>query len=115
LATVAVAQQNPLVGTWRGQTIIFGYQAQVELVIMADGRYSQQTVVGTALVLHSGTYRLIPEQNILRFDITYINSDPSGAIRGETNYFQLQDPNTLLTWNVSCQTPDCIIYYQRLY
>ena len=62
------AQHHPLVGTWRSSVITQAGQQQVEVVIQANGTYSQQWRGRNILNTFTGRWRDMGN-GIVRFDI----------------------------------------------
>ena len=62
------AQHHPLVGTWRSSAITQAGEQQVEIVIQANGTYSQQWRGRNVLNTYTGRWRVM-DGGIVRFDI----------------------------------------------
>ena len=62
------AQHHPLVGTWRSSAITQAGEQQVEIVIQANGTYSQQWRGRNVLNTYTGRWRVM-DGGLVRFDI----------------------------------------------
>ncbi len=62
------AQHHPLVGTWRSSAVTQAGEQQVEIVIQANGTYSQQWRGRNILNTYTGRWRVM-DGGIVRFDI----------------------------------------------
>ncbi|MEK6643017.1 MAG: hypothetical protein AABZ08_03850 [Planctomycetota bacterium] len=113
-----------LLGTWRAQFVdpTFG-AGQVELIIMADGTFQQQTIYAAgALVTIFGTVRVLPDQAILRLDtqggVPQQACGPLGCTDilypGETHNYSLPNANNLTTHNINCAANACTYNYVRI-
>lgn len=102
-----------LVGGWRSDFFdpTFG-AASVELILMNNGRFQQQTIYQAgALVTIYGTFRVFPDQTLLRLDIERgepaQSCGPLGCTdilypAGESHAYSLLDNNTLVLQNINC-------------
>lgn len=107
-AMAAAAQENSLVGTWRGV-----YQGiTLTIVIQADGQYTQTAQSGTLMTEQSGPYQLSAPNTIV-FSVTnwsprtqqiyhptgtvggYYTSEPTAMPPGATDSYVFNGPNTL--------------------
>ena len=62
------AQHHPLVGTWRSSAITQAGEQQVEIVIQANGTYSQQWRGRNVLNTYTGRWQVL-DGGLVRFDI----------------------------------------------
>ena len=65
---ISQAQHHPLVGTWRSSAVTQAGPQQVEIVIMANGTYSQQWRGQNVLNTFTGAWRDIGK-SVYRFEI----------------------------------------------
>lgn len=119
-----MAQGNGIAGVWRSSFTDpnFG-PATAELVLQANGRFSQLTYYQAgAQVYLAGTYRF-PAQGVLRLDIHQaeprqycgpLGCNPIHYPDGETHYFRLADRNTLVLRLVICEQGLCQFTYRRV-
>ncbi|MBK9120227.1 MAG: hypothetical protein IPM18_11590 [Phycisphaerales bacterium] len=102
-----------LVGVWRAQFVdpLFG-PGQVELVLMANGTFSQQTIYQAgSLVTIFGTFRVFPTEALLRLDIQRgepaetcgpLGCTPILYPAGESYGFTLLNNGQLVLQNINC-------------
>lgn len=116
-----------LAGVWRASFVDPNLgPAQVELILMRDGEFLQQTAYQAgALVTIFGTYRVLPSEALLRLDIQ--RGEPSESCGplgctpiiyplGESHAYTIPDNNTLILTNVNCTpagAPSCTFNYAR--
>ena len=117
-----------LPGVWRATfTDPFFGPAAVELILMGNGRFQQQTSYQAgALVTIFGTFRVFPNESLLRLDIE--RGEPSQTCgplgctdiiypAGESHGYTLVNNNTLILQNVNCVPGAglvCIFNYVRV-
>lgn len=102
-----------LVGVWRSQfnDPIWG-PGTVELILMSNGGFQQQTAYAAgSLVTIFGTFRVFPDQSLLRLDIQRgeprQTCGPLGCTdiiypAGESHTYSIADVNTLVLTNINC-------------
>jgi hypothetical protein len=117
----ALAQGNWFAGVWRAYVAnLAGTPAWVELVMMPDGSFQQQTrTQGGALITIMGGYRVFAEQGVLRLDIRNyepkrwcgpLGCNPIYMPDGETHYYRFNGPNML---TLQIMTGGQAIQYRR--
>ena len=124
LLVPVMAQGNGISGVWRSNFTDPNYgPGMVELVLQANGRFSQLTYYQAgAQVYIAGTYRF-PAGGVLRLDIQQaeprqycgpLGCNPIYYPDGETHYFRLEGRNTLVLRLVTCQQGLCEFVYRRV-
>lgn len=112
-------------GVWRAafNDPNFG-PGEVELILMNNGRFQQQTVyLAGSLVTVYGTYRVFPEQALLRLEIE--RGEPTEACgplgctpilypAGESHAFTLTADGVLVLENINCAPGACVFAYVRV-
>jgi len=114
-----------LIGVWDAQFVdpFFGPGA-VQLILQANGRFQQQTVYAAgSLVTIVGTFRVFPNEALLRLDIEDGFPDEFCALEctpilypaGESHGYTLVDNNTLVLQPVNCVPGAgvCVFNYTR--
>lgn len=129
-ASLGLAGGGPagaLVGTWRCSFTDPTYgPAQIELILMQNGRFQQQTAYAAgALVTIFGTFRVFQGEALLRLDIE--RGEPAQACgplgcttiiypAGESHGYTLDGANTLVLTNLNCDPTAgfCTFAYGRV-
>lgn len=117
-----------LIGVWRASFVdpTFG-PGQVELILMSNGRFQQQTAYQAgALVTIYGTFRVFPEQPLLRLDIERgeptqtcgpLGCTPVLYPAGESYGYTLTADGRLVLQNLNCVEGSgavCVFQFVRI-
>ena len=68
LSVTGAAAQNSLVGTWQGSVVFNGMTVGLNLVMMPNGKFSEQQTMSGMMTMDTGTYTVLPN-NQLHFTV----------------------------------------------
>jgi hypothetical protein len=112
-SVAASAQQNNLVGQWRGVFRGATMPITITIVIQPNGQYSQLAVSGTVQTMQSGPYKLVAPNTIV-FSVNswepktmqvyhatgttggYYTAQPTTKPPGATDKYTFKGPNTMI-------------------
>jgi hypothetical protein len=110
--TEAPAQQNPVVGIWRGSAFVSGITINEEFVFQPNLLFDQQTTYSMGgMIQRSGTYKVAlgPQPDTGQISLHTLRHS-QGIMLDDVIPFRFRGPNTLMMW---LPAPNDWVPYQR--